>query len=46
MNNINDIAGQLQTSTQEQGVELIRADNIVELALSDTVKANEEIVQA
>ena len=46
MNNINEIAGQLQTNTKEQGVELIKADLAVEAALSDTVKANEEIVQA
>jgi uncharacterized protein YukE len=44
MNNINEIAGQLQTNTKEQGVELIKADLAVEAALSDTVKANEEIV--
>jgi hypothetical protein len=44
MNNINEIAGQLQTNTKEQGVELIKADLAVEVALSDTVKANEEIV--
>lgn len=44
MNNINEIAGQLQTNTKEQGVELIKADLAIEAALSDTVKANEEIV--
>jgi hypothetical protein len=36
----------LQTNTKEQGVELIKADLAVETALSDTVKANEEIVEA
>jgi hypothetical protein len=46
MNNINDITGQLQTNTKEQGVELIKADLAVEAALSNTVKANEEIVEA
>lgn len=46
MNNINDIAGQLQTNTKEQGVELIQADIAVETALSNTVKANEEILEA
>ena len=46
MNNINEIAGQLQTNTKEQGVELIKADLAVEAALSNTVKANEEIVEA
>ncbi len=46
MNNINEIAGQLQTNTKEQGVELIKADLAVEAALLDTVKANEEIVEA
>jgi len=40
MNNINEIAGQLQTNTKEQGVELIKADLAIEAALSDTVKAN------
>ena len=44
--NIDDIAGQLQTNTKEQGVELIKADLAVEAALSNTVKANEEIVEA
>ena len=46
INNINDIAGQLQTNTKEQGVELIKADLAVEAVFTNTVKAHEEIEEA
>ena len=46
MNNINDIANQLQVNTQEQGVNLNQVNINVEVALENTVKANEEIEQA
>ncbi len=46
MNNIAEVAEQLKTKTQDQGVVLVKTDMNMDFALENTVKANEEIVEA
>ena len=46
MNDINQIAGQLQQNTAKQGQELIRTDQNMEVVKDNVVEAHKEIVEA